>query len=152
MQSLRDLISRNLSKETQEVWRLFRQILEGLVHIHGLNIVHRDLKPENIFIKAEAEGVDNVKIGDFGLATSGQLAADKGAAAVDSGDLTRSIGTAAYLAPEVRTGGSGSYTAKVDVSDRDPILPYALTLSRCTPLELSSSRCHTRQLVEWSAP
>ncbi|KAK4239143.1 anticodon binding domain of tRNAs-domain-containing protein [Achaetomium macrosporum] len=113
--TLRDLISRNLYKETQEIWRLFRQILEGLAHIHSLNIVHRDLKPENIFISAGPDGVENVKIGDFGLATSGQLAIDKMSSNMDSGDMTRSIGTAVYVAPEVRTGGSGSYTAKVDM-------------------------------------
>ncbi|KAL2131318.1 hypothetical protein VTI74DRAFT_5278 [Chaetomium olivicolor] len=113
--TLRDLISRGLYKETQENWRLFRQILEGLAHIHSLNIVHRDLKPENIFISAGPDGVENVKIGDFGLATSGQLAIDKTASNVDASDMTRSIGTAVYVAPEVRTGGSGSYTAKVDM-------------------------------------
>lgn len=111
------MIARNLHKESQEIWRLFRQILEGLVHIHSLNIVHRDLKPENIFISAGPDGVDNVKIGDFGLATSGQLAIDKTVSNLDSSDMTRSIGTAVYVAPEVRTGGSGSYTAKVDVSN-----------------------------------
>ena len=110
------MISRNLSKETAEIWRLFRQILEGLCHIHSLNIVHRDLKPENIFISAGPDGLDNVKIGDFGLATSGQLAIDKSTASLDASDMTRSIGTAVYVAPEVRTGGSGSYTSKVDVS------------------------------------
>ena len=114
--TLRDLISRNLFKDTPEIWRLFRQILEGLAHIHSLNIVHRDLKPENVFIAAGPDGVDNVKIGDFGLATSGQSMVDKNTAIMDSSDLTRSIGTAVYVAPEVRTGGSGSYTAKVDVS------------------------------------
>lgn len=116
-QTLRDLISRNLYKDAQEIWRLFRQILEGLVHIHSLNIVHRDLKPENVFISASPDGVENVKIGDFGLATSGQLAIDKNMPNLDSSDITRSIGTAVYVAPEVRTGGSGSYTAKVDVSN-----------------------------------
>ncbi|KAK3953067.1 anticodon binding domain of tRNAs-domain-containing protein [Pseudoneurospora amorphoporcata] len=113
--TLRDLISRNLSKETAEIWRLFRQILEGLCHIHSLNIVHRDLKPENIFISSGPDGLDNVKIGDFGLATSGQLAIDKSTASLDASDMTRSIGTAVYVAPEVRTGGSGSYTSKVDM-------------------------------------
>jgi translation initiation factor 2-alpha kinase 4 len=117
-QTLRDLISRNIYKETEEVWRLFRQTLEGLVHIHGLNIVHRDLKPENIFIAVTPDGLNNVKIGDFGLATTGQLTVDKNGngAKDDSGDMTRSIGTSVYVAPEVRSGGSGSYTAKVDVS------------------------------------
>ncbi len=147
---MRDLISKPLRKEPQEVWRLFRQILEGLAHIHSLNIVHRDLKPENVFISAGPDGVENVKIGDFGLATSGQSVVDKSAANLDSGDLTRSIGTAVYVAPEVRTGGSGSYTAKVDVSlvltlkfFRD--LYTWLTQARCTPWELFSSRCHIRQ-------
>ncbi|KAJ2977747.1 hypothetical protein NUW58_g7715 [Xylaria curta] len=114
--TLRDLIQRNLWKETEEIWRLFRQILEGLVHIHGLNIVHRDLKPENVFIGLGPDGVNNVKIGDFGLATTGHFAVDKAVSAnMESNDLTRSVGTSYYVAPEVRRQGSGSYTSKVDM-------------------------------------
>ncbi|KAL1902668.1 eukaryotic translation initiation factor 2-alpha kinase [Sporothrix stenoceras] len=116
--SLRDLIARNLSKDMQEVWRLFRQLLEGLAHIHGLGIVHRDLKPENIFIGAGVDGVNSVKIGDFGLATTGQLGGTDRvltSSNIDATDETRSIGTAVYVAPEVRSGGSGSYTSKVDM-------------------------------------
>ncbi|KAI0119984.1 serine/threonine-protein kinase gcn2 [Nemania sp. FL0031] len=114
--TLRDLIQRNLWKETEEIWRLFRQILEGLVHIHGLNIVHRDLKPENIFIGLGPDGVNNVKIGDFGLATTGQFAAEKANPTnVESSELTRSVGTSYYVAPEVRRQGGGSYTYKVDM-------------------------------------
>lgn len=95
--TLRDLIKRGLSKESEEIWRLFRQILEGLAHIHGLNVVHRDLKPENIFIDAAS----NVKIGDFGLATSGQYVMTEKLTSTPSmgGDMTRSIGTAFYVAP-----------------------------------------------------
>ncbi|KAH8898540.1 serine/threonine-protein kinase gcn2 [Thozetella sp. PMI_491] len=112
--TLRNLIDQDIFRNSEEVWRLFRQTLEGLVHIHGLNIVHRDLKPENIFITG-ADGLDNVKIGDFGLATSGQLLTDKSGPSADVGDLTRSVGTTAYIAPEIRTTGTGSYTAKVDM-------------------------------------
>ncbi len=98
------------------MWRLFRQILEGLSHIHGLGVIHRDLKPENVFISAGPDGVNNVKIGDFGLATTGQLATEKGATSLlDAADETRSIGTSVYVAPEVRSGGTGTYTTKVDV-------------------------------------
>lgn len=134
---------------------MFRQILEGLAHIHSLNIVHRDLKPENIFISAGPDGVENVKIGDFGLATSGQLAIDKATSNVDSSDMTRSVGTAVYVAPEVRTGGSGSYTAKVDVSNTtDPVAPKMLVsvlmFPRCIPWESSSSRCHIPRCLECS--
>ncbi|KAH8600853.1 kinase-like protein [Bisporella sp. PMI_857] len=112
--TLRDLIKRDLHRNDEEIWRLFRQVLEGLVHIHGLNVVHRDLKPENIFIDAAS----NVKIGDFGLATSGQYSmGDRLPTATTSfgGDMTRSIGTAAYVAPEVKSNVGGSYTSKVDM-------------------------------------
>ncbi|ROV91433.1 hypothetical protein VSDG_07141 [Cytospora chrysosperma] len=98
--TLRDLISRNLSKNKTEVWRLFRQILHGLVHIHSVG----------------PDGVNNVKIGDFGLASKGLIAAEKGHSSVmDEADMTRSIGTSAYVAPEVKSGGSGNYTSKVDM-------------------------------------
>ncbi|TVY28611.1 eIF-2-alpha kinase [Lachnellula hyalina] len=114
--TLRDLIKRGLHKDSDEIWRLFRQILEGLVHIHGINVVHRDLKPENIFI----DSTSSVKIGDFGLATSGQHATiDRNSTALQTmsgGDMTRSIGTAFYVAPEISSSvGGGSYTSKVDM-------------------------------------
>lgn len=44
-------------------WHLFRQIVEGLAHIHGEGIIHRDLTPNNIFFDAR----NDIKIGDFGL-------------------------------------------------------------------------------------
>lgn len=104
-------------KNTAEIWRLFRQVLEGLAHIHGLSIVHRDLKPENIFISSGSDGIDNVKIGDFGLATSGQFSVDKVAAnTLETDDMTRSIGTAYYSAPEIKSTVNGMYSTKVDVS------------------------------------
>lgn len=115
--TLRDLIKQGLYKDDDEIWRLLRQILEGLVHIHGLNIVHRDLKPENIFI----DSTSSVKIGDFGLATSGQYSmADRSMSttsnSIMSGEMTRSVGTAFYVAPEVSSSaGGGSYTSKVDM-------------------------------------
>lgn len=112
--TLRDLIRRDLYKDKDEVWRLFRQVLEGLAHIHSLNVVHRDLKPENVFIDAAS----NVRIGDFGLATTGQHnISDKATVAAShlSSDMTRSIGTAAYVAPEVRSSVGGGYTSKVDM-------------------------------------
>jgi translation initiation factor 2-alpha kinase 4 len=121
--TLRDIIKRGLYKEDEEMWRLLRQILEGLVHIHGLNVVHRDLKPENIFI----DGTSSVKIGDFGLATSGQYSTvDRPSSAVPhttSGEMTKSIGTAFYVAPEVSSSiGGGSYTSKVDMYSLGVIL------------------------------
>ncbi|KAL5604075.1 uncharacterized protein BROUX77_004261 [Berkeleyomyces rouxiae] len=128
--TLRYLIARDIHNHPNKVWRLFRQILEGLAHIHALRIVHRDLKPENIFISQGDDGLDNVKIGDFGLATSGHFVVDKrgndSQVLADMG--TKSIGTAFYAAPEVRSAARGSYSSKVDM--------YSLGLiffEMCTP-------------------
>lgn len=68
--TLRDVIDEGIDE--QEAWRLFRQILEGLVHIHSQGMIHRDLKPANIFLDSN----NDVKIGDFGLATSNQTLVD----------------------------------------------------------------------------
>lgn len=85
--------------------------------MHSLGIVHRDLKPDNIFIGEGVDGMDLVKIGDFGLATVGSSSYNKDALAQTAeSEQTRSVGTGFYLAPEVKTGGGGSYTPKVDVS------------------------------------
>lgn len=64
---LRKLIDdSDISKMNQsDVWRLVRQIVEALAYIHNRQIIHRDLKPGNIFIDSE----ENIKLGDFGLAT-----------------------------------------------------------------------------------
>jgi len=72
--TLRKLIDDNecLKMEENEMWRLVRQILEALVYIHGRNIIHRDLKPSNIFIDVE----DNIRLGDFGLATKHRASSD----------------------------------------------------------------------------
>lgn len=108
--------------------------MEGLSHIHSLNIVHRDLKPENIFISLSADGVNNVKIGDFGLATAGQFASpEKSTSLSDSVDMTRSIGTAFYVAPEIRSAVGGTYSSKVDVCEPSPLpLSSPRIDSKCT--------------------
>lgn len=64
--TLRTAIDAGLHKESDRVWRLFREIVEGLAHIHQQGMIHRDLKPVNIFLDSN----DHVKIGDFGLATT----------------------------------------------------------------------------------
>ena len=88
-----------------------------MVHIHGLhNLVHRDLKPENIFISRGSDGVAHVKIGDFGLATSGHINAIKGAAESSDPEMSK-VGTAMYVAPELERSGVED-SRKVDVSHR----------------------------------
>ncbi|CAI5464591.1 unnamed protein product, partial [Closterium sp. Yama58-4] len=51
-------------------WRVFRQVVEGLLHVHGQGIIHRDLTPTNLFVDPRGD----IKIGDFGLGITTQHA------------------------------------------------------------------------------
>lgn len=87
-------------------WHLFRQIVEGLAHIHGQGIIHRDLTPNNIFFDAR----NDIKIGDFGLAKFLKLeqldqeTTYPSEAPGISIDGTGQIGTYFYTAPEIEQG------------------------------------------------
>ncbi|KAK1074395.1 eukaryotic translation initiation factor 2-alpha kinase [Friedmanniomyces endolithicus] len=110
--TLRDLTRKGMTSD--ESWRYVRQITEGLAHIHSHGIIHRDLKPDNIFIDLAS----NPKIGDFGLATTSQYhVVDRSAtmSGHSGGEMTRSVGTTLYVAPELRSSAGGSYNDKVDM-------------------------------------
>ncbi|OJD23912.1 PEK/GCN2 protein kinase [Blastomyces percursus] len=138
--TLRDLIRNGLYDDIEFSWRLFRQIVDGLSHIHSHGIIHRDLKPDNIFIDV----ANNPRIGDFGLATTGQFStAVRSSNATDiAGHYTRSIGTTYYVAPEMKSVSVGQYNEKVDM--------YSLGIiffEMCHPLKTAMERDHTLQNV-----
>ncbi|GME82382.1 unnamed protein product [Ambrosiozyma monospora] len=112
--TLFDLIRQGLPKDPDAHWRILRQILEALSHIHAQGIIHRDLKPMNIFIDVN----QNVKVGDFGLAKNvhnlPSTASKLAGIYKSSEDLTSDIGTTMYVANEV-LNGNGSYNEKVDL-------------------------------------
>lgn len=119
--TLRSAIDAGLFKDEERYWRLFREICEGLSYIHQQGIIHRDLKPVNLFLNK----VDQVKIGDFGLATTSllilqdtstnnQTESNKETSALNS--LTGRVGTALYIAPELAGNTSKQvYNQKVDI-------------------------------------
>ncbi|XP_026672144.1 uncharacterized protein LOC108628228 [Ceratina calcarata] len=125
--TLRTAMDSGLYEDQERVWRLFREIVEGLAHIHQQGMIHRDLKPVNIFLDSN----DHVKIGDFGLATTNilssfvQMETDKDGQSTekgfsygteDLGSLTGQVGTALYVAPEVTTKAAKAiYNQKVDI-------------------------------------
>ena len=47
-----------------EIWRILRQIAEGLQFLHSKNIIHMDIKPQNILFQN-----GQVKLADFGIST-----------------------------------------------------------------------------------
>lgn len=130
--TLRDLIRSKMYAKPNTAFQMLRQILEGLAHIHSFGIIHRDLKPDNVFIDVTG----SPRIGDFGLATTSRhTAADRILASTNTGeDMTRSIGTALYVAPEI-SSGTGNYNDKVDM--------YSLGIiffEMCYPLETAMER------------
>lgn len=106
--------------DPERLWRLFREITEGLAHIHSQGMIHRDLKPVNIFLDSR----DQVKIGDFGLATTSFLALQQchevASLSHNRGEIgsshTGKVGTALYVSPELMGRASKStYNQKVDL-------------------------------------
>ncbi|WWC72255.1 uncharacterized protein I206_106217 [Kwoniella pini CBS 10737] len=47
------------------VWKIIRELSDGINHIHSNGVIHFDIKPANILISSTG----SLKIGDFGLAT-----------------------------------------------------------------------------------
>lgn len=97
-----DFETYNASFDKDYTWHLFRQIVEGLAHIHSQGIIHRDLTPSNIFFDSRNE----IKIGDFGLAKFLKLELDHDQYFPNetigvSMDATGQIGTYFYTAPEI---------------------------------------------------
>jgi len=135
--TLRDLIRKTMNSD--DAWRYARQITEGLAHIHGHGIIHRDLKPDNIFMDITG----NPKIGDFGLATTAhhqvtdRLATMSG---YSGGDMTRSVGTTLYVAPELRSVSNTTYNDKVDMYSLGIIFyemcePFSTAMERIRALQ-----------------
>jgi serine/threonine-protein kinase len=72
------------------------QACDAVAEAHALGIVHRDIKPSNLFVTRRADGKPCIKILDFGISKTVQLAR------VDD-ELTSAeavLGTPHYMAPE----------------------------------------------------
>ncbi|KAL7750040.1 hypothetical protein RI367_004555 [Sorochytrium milnesiophthora] len=73
-----------------------QQIILGLEYVHEHHIIHRDLKPENLLLAKDG----TVKIADFGVSRM-----------FDASDvMNKSIGSPAFLAPEMCTRDSQTYS------------------------------------------
>ena len=88
---------------------LARQVCKGLHDAHTRGFVHRDVKPENIMLGTDADGREQVKLVDFGLA-----------ALLDGPSVSTTSGTPAYMSPEQCQG--------LDTDVRSDIYSLGVTL------------------------
>jgi hypothetical protein len=98
----------------REVVDLAIQICEALQYAHERGVVHRDLKPSNLMVTEDGR----VKLTDFGIAKD-----------LDKTALTatgRTLGTAAYMAPE-QIRGTPAVSHKTDLYALGAVLYQMLT-------------------------
>lgn len=101
--SLRDLIESSAPMPPEQAISIVIKIADGMAYCHEHGVIHRDLKPENILIAANGQPV----IMDFGLALT------KGAHRVTYSNLSATMGTPDYMAPEQVDGKRGD--ARTDI-------------------------------------
>ncbi|MDJ0756831.1 MAG: tetratricopeptide repeat protein [Ardenticatenaceae bacterium] len=77
-----------LHQSNEQKYRWLIEIFEALAYLHQRGIIHRDLKPENILL---TDG--QVQLLDFGLSAA-------------KAEVTDSVGSWAYVAPEVVAGAN----------------------------------------------
>lgn len=96
-QSLRTLIEASAPLPPEPALALIQKIAAGMAYCHANGVIHRDLKPENILLTAEGQPI----IMDFGLALT------KSAHRVTYSNLSATMGTPDYMAPEQIEGQRG---------------------------------------------
>jgi serine/threonine protein kinase len=93
--TLADRLKREGFLELRSILRIGIQIARGLAAAHAQGLIHRDIKPANILLE---NGIDRVKISDFGLA----CITDELWRLTASGVM---LGTPPYMSPEQTSGG-----------------------------------------------
>jgi hypothetical protein len=131
--ALQEKLDRHGPLGLKEILRIGLQTAEGLAAAHRQGLVHRDIKPANILLE---NGVERVKITDFGLAR-----------AVDDASLTQSgaiAGTPLYMSPEQAAGAA--VDPRSDLFSLGSVL-YALCTGR-PPFRADGTHAVLRRVIE----
>jgi serine/threonine protein kinase len=98
------------------------QILDGLELAHSRGITHRDLKPSNVFLARGPDGIESVKILDFGIARFRELESE------DRDKLTLTgtvLGTPEYMSIEQ------ARAQREAIDERSDLYSCGVILYRC---------------------
>ena len=132
--TLEQLVAQRGGLPWREVVELGIQMCEALHYAHQRGVVHRDIKPSNLMITPKGQ----VKLTDFGIAKD-----------LDATGLTatgRTLGTAAYMAPE-QIRGTPAVSHKTDLYALGVVL-YQMLTGR-TPFEGATAvvlmHCHLNE-------
>lgn len=96
--------------------RILGRVCAAIEHVHQAGYLHRDIKPDNVIIGP----LGRITLIDFGLAHTHTDAADRDM-------LEPTIGTPAYMAPELVEHSGGSPSTRVDVFSLGAILHEVVT-------------------------
>jgi serine/threonine protein kinase len=100
-QSLYELLQDEGRLPTRRLAEIMTQVAEGMAVAHEAGIVHRDLKPENVFLTPGEDGIDRVKILDFGVSKFEPQLTEVPTRLTIEGTL---VGTPYYMSPEQSAG------------------------------------------------
>ncbi|HUI73174.1 MAG TPA: serine/threonine-protein kinase [Spirochaetia bacterium] len=139
--SLDALIRRERYLGNQAAMVLFYEICRGLKFAHDRQVIHRDIKPGNILISGHGE----VKLADFGIATSAQE--------MDDG-LTKDgtmLGTPAYVPPE-QIEDAKNVDRRADIYSVGVVLYEMLTGKTPYPGSFTAETIHLIERGQYIAP
>jgi serine/threonine protein kinase len=121
-QDLADVLAKGGPLPVKVAVEYVMQACEALAAAHAAGVVHRDIKPENLFLTQHAQGLDFIKILDFGISKVALTPGGKRAFA----RTTMPIGSPVYMSPE-QIRSSESVDARTDIWSLGCVLFELLT-------------------------